>query len=371
MPAGVPDRFLDDAMRAGLVLGWLSVAAVLAALALGVQVEHSPLVLALTVAAAAAHAALGVVPWRRWLHDRRGRAVLDAWTVGLLGYVVLLMLAGGGRSGLDLVMFLVVPFVALVQHGVRRRAFLAAAAVAYLAAMVLAPNSLPLGGMALHAMLLAGVAVLVLVLARAVRREATARAEAAARAELEQALLAESHHRVKNSLQTVADLLLLGRPADEDGAVFDRTAERIRAIAAVHHLMAGRRGRAVAAAELLDGVLRAAATATPIVLDVDDVFLVPAQAQQVGVVANELIANAVDHGSPPVHVSFKGGDPACLEVSDAGVAGTAIREGLGLRLVRQVTEHGLGGSFALAREPGGRRQAAVRFPLVGHARADS
>lgn len=67
MPASVPDRFLDDAMRAGLVLGWLSVAAVLAALALGVQVEHSPLVLALTVAAAAAHAALGVVPWRRWL----------------------------------------------------------------------------------------------------------------------------------------------------------------------------------------------------------------------------------------------------------------------------------------------------------------
>ncbi len=167
---GFPDRFLDDAMRAGMVLGWLSVAAVLAALALGVQVEREALVLGLTAAAAAAHGALAVVPWRRWLHDRRGRAVLDAWAVGLLGYVALLVLAGGGRSGLDLVLFLVVPFLALVQAGARRRAFLAGAATAYLAAMALAPNPLPPGGVALHGMLLAGVAVLALVLERAVRR---------------------------------------------------------------------------------------------------------------------------------------------------------------------------------------------------------
>lgn len=366
----VPDRFLDDATRAGLVLGWLSVAAVLAALALGVRVESEALVLGLTAAAAAVHGALAVVPWRRWLNDRRGRTMLDAWAVGLLAYVALLVLAGGGQSGLDLLLFLVVPFLTLVRAGTRRRAFLAGAAIAYLSAMALAPNPLPPGGVALHGVLLAGVAVLALILERAVRREATARADANARAELEHALLAESHHRVKNSLQTVADLLLLGRPAGADGAAFDRTAERIRAIAAVHHLLAGRGGRAVTAAELLDGVTRGAASDLAVVLDADDVLLAPAQAQQLGIVANELIANAVDHGSPPIHVRFKAGDPARLDVLDAGVVGPPAREGMGLRLVRQVTEHGLRGSFDLSPDGDGRCHAAVRFPLVGNARAD-
>ena len=54
-----------------------------------------------------------------------------------------------------------------------------------------------------------------LVLARAIRREAAAHTQAAARAELERTLAKEANHRIKNDLQTVADLLLLGRP---DGA---------------------------------------------------------------------------------------------------------------------------------------------------------
>jgi two-component sensor histidine kinase len=368
MPAS-PDRFLYDAMRAGLVLGWLSVTAVLAALALGVHVEGQDAVLGLTAAAAAAHSAIAIVPWRRWMPDRRGRVLLDLWSVGLLGYVALLVIAGGGRSGLDLLLFLVVPFLALVHAGRRRRLFLAGAAGSYLGAMAVAPDPLALGGVALHGVLLAAVAVLALVLERAVRREAGARAEAA-RAELEHALLAEAHHRVKNSLQTVADLLLLGRPASGDGAAFDSTAERIRAIAAVHRLLADRCGRAVTAAELLDRVARAAAVDTPVALDADDVLLAPAQAQQLAVIANELIANAARHGRPPISVRFAGGDPARLEVHDAGTAGVLPADGLGLRLVRQVTEHGLHGTFVFDREPDGRARARVRFPLLSHARAD-
>lgn len=354
-------------MRAGFVLGWLSVAAVLAALALGAHVERQSAVLGLTAAAAAVHAALAVMPWRRWLPDRRGRALLDAWAVGLLGYVALLVLAGGGRSGLDLLLFLVVPFLALMHTGVRRRVFLAAAALTYIGAMSLAPDRLALGAVALHGVLLAAAAVLALVLERVVRREAGARAEAAARAELEHALLAEAHHRVKNSLQTVADLLLLGRPATDDGIAFDHTAERIRAIAAVHHLLADRRGRAVTVAELLDDVVLAAAADVPVDVVADDVLLAPAQAQQLAVVANELIANAAGHGRPPLRVRFTVGDPARLEVSDAGSAVPFAGEGLGLRLVRQLTEHGLHGTFDLERDAAGRARALVRFPLVSHA----
>lgn len=369
MPAW-PDRFLHDAMRAGLVLGWLSVAAVVAAVALGAHVEREGLVLGLTAAAAAAHGALAVVPWRRWLHERRGRAILDAWAVGLLAYVALLVLAGGGRSGLDLLLFLVVPFLVLVQTGLRRRLLLAGAGVTYVGTMALAPDPLALGRVALHGLLLAAVAVLAMILERAVRREAAARAQAAARAELEHALLAESHHRVKNSLQTVADLLLLARPASGDGVAFDRTAGRIRAIAGVHHLLAARRGRAVTALDLLEDVARAAAPGVEVRLEADDVLLAPAQAQQLGVVANELIANAVGHGRAPIQVRFAASDPANLEVCDAGRGGPMAGEGLGLRLVRQVTEHGLHGTFVLDPGPDGSVHARVRFPLVSDARTD-
>ena len=91
--------------------------------------------------------------------------------------------------------------------------------------------------------------ILAVALARTTRRSAATAARAQAEAELEQALLAEAHHRIKNSLQTVADLLLLGR--GEGAEAFDATAERIRSISAVHDLLAAERGGTVAAGELL------------------------------------------------------------------------------------------------------------------------
>src|SRR5262249_11174261 len=151
-----------------------------------------------------------------------------------------------------------------------------------------------------------------LALARATRRTAAAAARAAAQAELEQALLAESHHRIKNSLQTVADLLLLGRPEDETSAeAFDATAARIRSIAAVHHLLAGERGGTVSADELLRTVVVASATpGEEVVVVSDDIRLAAEQAQQIGIITNELVANAVRHGSAPITVTLSRLDDA-------------------------------------------------------------
>jgi signal transduction histidine kinase len=64
------------------------------------------------------------------------------------------------------------------------------------------------------------------------------------------------------------------------------------------------------------------------------------------------------------------GDHARLCVRDAGPATAPRADGLGLRLVRQVTEHGLHGTFTLEPDPDGSTRADVRFPLVDHARAD-
>ena len=52
----------------------------------------------------------------------------------------------------------------------------------------------------MHAVLLSAAVILAVTLARGIRRTAAAAARAAAAAELEQALLAEAHHRIKNSL---------------------------------------------------------------------------------------------------------------------------------------------------------------------------
>ncbi len=136
----------------------------------------------------------------------------------------------------------------------------------------------------LHLVLLVGSTVLSLMLARSVRRNALAVTEAVQR-RARGAMLAESHHRVKNSLQVVAELLLLGRPEDADSAAaFDRAAERIHAIAAVHQVLASRRGGRVQANELLDAIV---AGYDDVQVDAEPVSLPFAQAQHLGVVVNE------------------------------------------------------------------------------------
>jgi two-component sensor histidine kinase len=382
-----PQDARREAMRAGLLLGWLSVAAVLVAVALGLPVRHTTGVVVLALAAAVGNGAMPFVPWSRLLPGNRAdaRTLLDLWAGALLVFVGALVLLGGARARFDLLLFLVLPFIAVTHEGRRLAGWLTAAAAVFAAAMALAPAPLDAGEIALHAVLLAASVILALALARATRRTAEAAARAAAAAELEQALLAESHHRIKNSLQTVADLLLLGRPDDgAGGEAFDATAARIRSIAAVHHLLAGERGGTVAADELLRTVV--AASASPgddVVVVSDELRLHSAQAQQLGVIANELVANALRHGGPPVTVVLArpgGGDAVTLEVRDGGrrndrdpggggVATTAP-SGLGLTLVRQIAEAGLGGSFALDLRDDGSASALLRFNVADHAHPD-
>jgi len=382
-----PQDARGEAMRAGLLLGWLSVAAVLVAVALGLPVRHTLGVVALALAAAVGNGAMPFVPWSRLLPGNRAdaRTLLDLWAGALLVFVGALVVLGGARARFDLLLFLVLPFIAVTHEGRRLAGWLTTAAVVFAAAMALAPAPLDVGEIALHAVLLAASVILALALARATRRNAAAAARAAAAAELEQALLAESHHRIKNSLQTVADLLLLGRPDDDGGGeAFDATAARIRSIAAVHHLLAGERGGTVAADELLRTVVAASAsTGDDVVVVSDELRLHSAQAQQLGVIANELVANALRHGGPPVTVVLArpgGGDAVTLEVRDGGrrnhrdsVGGgvaTTAPSGLGLTLVRQIAEAGLGGSFALDRRDDGSTSALLRFNVADHAHPD-
>jgi len=356
----VTDPEVDLAFRAralelGFWLGWLAIAAVLSGLAFDIGSRQRWLVVGLTVAAAACNAAAMFVPWRRWLEDRRGRLLVDLWSGALIGFVATLVFAGGPNFAL--LLFLTVPFIAVVQSGWRRGLWLTVSGATCALAIALVP--LPVGATAMRLALVAAVVGATLVLARTIRRETAAHRRAAARAELEHALAAEANHRIKNNLQTVADLLLLGRPEDGDAQAFDDTAARIRSVATIHRLLTNGEDR-VDARALLEGIAEGAPV--PVAVRTDSAVLDLPTAQKLGIVANELITNAFQHGEPPIEVRLHGGRHIRLDVHDRGPGPNGEGAGLGLRLVRQLVEQALGGHFELAALPGGGTRAEVVLP---------
>ena len=346
--------FRSRALQLGFWLGWISIVAVLAGLGLGIGATHPRLVLGLTFGAAGVNAIGMFVPWREWLPIRRGRLLLDLWSGGLIGFVALLVFLGG--ANFTLLLFLAIPFIAVVQIGWRRGFWLAVSAGTCTVAAALIP--LPAGATAMRLALVAATVAVALVIARTIRREAAAHERAVARAEQERALATEANHRIKNNLQAVADFLLLGRPENGDGRAFDETAARIRSIATVHSLLAEPEDSVDAGA-----LLRAVADAAPgpVVVDAEPVSLDASTAQQLGVVANELITNAFQHGAPPIVVRLSSGRQTRLHVDDRGVGAEGVA-GLGLALVRRTVEQGLRGGFALSARPGGGTRAEVVFP---------
>jgi two-component sensor histidine kinase len=354
-PATLELEFRVSALRVGWWLGWAALLAVVIGTAAGADAGHRWLVLALAASAAAGNLVAMRIPWRDWLGNARGHALLDIWSGALIGFVVLLV--GVGGSSFSLLLFLAIPFVAVVQVGRRRALWLATTVVACVAVTIAV--QLPAAATGMRLMILAAVVAGTLVVARALRREGVARAEAAARARLERTLLTEAEHRIKNSLQTAADLLLLGRPDGGAGRPFDLTASRIRSIAAVHSLLSESADERIRADQLLSRIVDD--VDVPVVLDAEAVTLDAASAQKLGLVANELVTNAVRHGSPPLFVKLEGGSQTRLRVEDAGVVPTDNSSGLGLQLVRRMAEDGLGGSFELRERSGGGTRAELVF----------
>ena len=137
-----------------------------------------------TLAAAAGNTVAMVIPWRDWLGTRRGRFLLDLWCGGLIAFVALLVVDGG--STFALLLFLAVPFIAVVQIGWRRGFWLAVSAGTCSVVAALIPLSA--GATAMRLALVAAAVGVTLVLVRAIRRETAAHTRAAARAELERTL---------------------------------------------------------------------------------------------------------------------------------------------------------------------------------------
>ena len=350
-------EFRAATLRVGYWLGWISIAVVLVGVLSGAGTAQRGLLVALTVAAAAVNVGWMRVPWRDWLARRRGRLLLDLWSAGLLAWVGALVLVGGGNFAL--LLFLATPFLVVVQPRRRRGLWLLAAAGTCV--LVTVADRLPAAASAMRFALVLAIVGAALTLERAVRREAVAHARASALAELERARATDADHRVKNSLQTVADLLLLGRPEGESADAFEQSAARIRSIAAVHRLLGETGDARVRIDDLLELIV--ADDRQGILLEADPVMLEAPAAQRLGLVANELITNARKHGEPPILVRLeRDGTVIRLSVEDAGRSHPdRFDGGLGLKLVRRVVEQGLGGRFVLAQLPRGGVRAEATF----------
>jgi two-component sensor histidine kinase len=340
-------RFRSTALRFGSSVGLVSLSAVVAALVLDGPTARRSALVGLTLLGGAANAALLLVPWRDWLPTRRGRLLVDAWSGGLIAFVATLVAFAG--ASFALLLFLALPFIAVVQSAGRRVFWLAISAATCTAVAALVP--LPTGATALRLTLVAATVGIALLLARAIQREA-------ARAELERALAMEARHRINNDLQTVADLLFLGRPATSDPTAFDQAAARVRAVASVHRLLT-RAGDVVDAGRLVASIADYAPA--PVTVDAEPIMLDGPTSQRLALVANELVTNAWRHGGAPITVSLSADDDVRLRVDDVGV-GPGNADGLGLELVRRIAEHGLRGRLELARRPGGGTRAEVVFP---------
>ena len=186
-------------------------------------------------------------------------------------------------------------------------------------------------------------------------------------------LLREIHHRVKNNLQVVSSLLRLQASTHEDPVVhlaLQEAQERVQAIALIHQKLK----HAPDYSQLdLPGYVRTLAerlvrsyASVPALIDlrvqVAPVELGPDAPVPLGLILNELVANALQHAFPP----GQGGsldieiEPASqgwitLRVADSGQglpeAVDLDSGGLGFQLVRALTDQ-LGGTLELERRRG-------------------
>ena len=207
-------------------------------------------------------------------------------------------------------------------------------------------------------------------------------AESTASLSEKEALLKEVHHRVKNNLQIISSLLSLQASASSDPeavAALEESEARVRSMALVHEklyqshdlsnidlgdYLADVAGNIVRSFDRTGDTITLEVDAVPLIIDAD-------KAVSCGLIANELISNAVKHAFPDgrrgtigIELSENADGEATFIVHDDGVgmpADTdwAHMDSLGLQLVPQLAR-GLGGTCAFSVNGG--TTCTITFP---------
>lgn len=194
------------------------------------------------------------------------------------------------------------------------------------------------------------------------------------------ATIREIHHRVKNNLQTVASLLRLQSRRLTDDAAKDAIAEAVRrvsAIAVVHDLLAYEPADVVNFDDVITRVvaLTIETTGTGAQHRIEGTFgqLPSDLATPTSLVLAELVANAVEHGSPRGADSLitiacsRADDRIHVEVIDQGPGiGLPVdtSNGLGLSIVNTLVHDELHGEITFAHTQDGGTVVRLEIPLI-------
>ncbi len=196
-------------------------------------------------------------------------------------------------------------------------------------------------------------------------------------------LMQEVHHRVKNSLQLVQNILAMQARtlnSPEAREQVDKAAERIMTIAAVHHrLYAGGSIVATDAAQYLHGLLGDMRGVTldvaddrALELDISTFSLAADDIAPLGLIVCELVTNALKYARGRVQVAVHQ-DVGGLEISVSDEGGgfpagfdPASRHGLGMRMVSLLAKSSNGDAIRVDRSvPFGRIVVRTRFGGAG------
>ncbi|MDX1933355.1 MAG: PAS domain-containing protein [Capsulimonadales bacterium] len=202
-----------------------------------------------------------------------------------------------------------------------------------------------------------------------------------------QRAMAESHHRIKNNLQTLAALAEM-QSFHQDNTVpreaFERLCQHIRTLASLHDLLTleireFREVETVSVRNALNRLTDLLSSVTgnrTVLVDSEEARLPLKQAGSFSLLVNELVSNAVKHGAGDIRIRLRttadrinGQRPtALLEVTDEGAGfppgfDPRVAANTGLELVESIGCWDLQGAVAYENAPGGGAMVRVSFPL--------
>ena len=195
-----------------------------------------------------------------------------------------------------------------------------------------------------------------------------------------QRAMTETHHRVKNNLQTIAAMVdMRVMEAGETIATEEvvRIGQLTRSLAVVHDILTRQaredgEARFVSARTVIEKLITMLKESTPhrpISLAAEDAQVTSRQGTSLALVLSELIGNAIKHGNGPVEVEFRVSPrQAELLVSDEGPGFPGdFKKGrsfnTGLELVERLVDWDLAGTVAFENRESGGACVRVTVPL--------
>lgn len=195
--------------------------------------------------------------------------------------------------------------------------------------------------------------------------------------------MAESHHRIKNNLQTLAAVIEMSMLESSDMvpvSVLQRLTQHIQTLAALHDLLTAEAKSEAdfdsidlkTALERLKPMIQTTAGGRTVQIVAESVLLPLKQGSTFLLMANELLSNALKHGKGAVLMTLAvEGDRACLAVQDDGEGfppdfDPLMAANTGMELIESIAYHDLRGTIHYENAPEGGARVVVTFPLTPH-----